>query len=313
MILPYQAVPELDPLSSPVGEIYRYIIETDKGHDLRELTDLQNFTIIPRIKQITGVAEVTNFGGMTTQFQIEVDPDKMEQYSVNLDEVIDAVKNNNLNAGGSVLSRGEIGYVVRGIGLVKDLNDLAQVVVKSYRDVPVLLGDIGEITYGVLERKGVLGYTDRQRNYSDGIQGIVLLLKGENPSKVLADVHDAMNQLNHHELPEGVRIHAFLDRTELVDNTLDTVSRTLLEGVALVIVVLILFLGSWRGAVLVAVTIPLSLLIAFILMHLTNVPANLLSLGAIDFGIIVDGAIVMLETVLEKGKIGQERNLIYSV
>lgn len=166
--------------------------------------------------------------------------------------------------------------------------------------MPIFLSDLGELKYGELERKGVLGFTDRERNYSESIQGIVLLLKGQNPSVVLEDIHDAIDELNHGGLPDGVHIHTFLDRTDLVGTTLNTVSRTLLEGIALVILVLIFFLGSWKGALLVAITIPLSLLIAFILMHLTDIPANLLSLGAIDFGIIVDGAIVMMETILRK-------------
>lgn len=300
VVLPYDAVPGLDPLTSPIGEVYRYIIETTSNQDLRELTDLQNFTIIPRIKQISGVADVTNFGGITTQFQVEVDPSKLDHYNITLNEVTQTIEENNINAGGSVLPRGELGYVIRGIGLVKNLEDLGKIVVKSENNTPILLSDIGELKYGMLERKGILGYTDRQRNYSESLEGIVLLLKGQNPSIVLQDIHKAVEELNNGGLPEGVRIHTFLDRTDLVDTTLTTVSHTLLEGIALVIIVLIVFLGSWRGALLVAITIPLSLLIAFILMHITDIPANLLSLGAIDFGIIVDGAIVMLETILKK-------------
>ncbi|ANF51447.1 hypothetical protein A0O34_13440 [Chryseobacterium glaciei] len=306
--LPYGAVPGLDPLTSPVGEVYRYIIESDH-HDLRQLTDLQNFTIIPRIKQVSGVADVTNFGGITTQFQIEVDPRKLEQYNLSLDKVIATIEENNVNAGGSVLPRGDLGYVIRGIGLVKNLEDLGKIVVKTEQGVPIFLNDIGKLKYGNLERKGALGYSDRKRNYSESIEGIVLLLKGQNPSVVLEGVHQAIKDLNNGELPEGVKIHAFLDRTDLVKTTLDTVSHTLLEGVALVIVILIIFLGSWRGALLVAITIPLSLLIAFILMHFTNIPANLLSLGAIDFGIIVDGAIVMMEAILKKKEKKPEEEL----
>lgn len=306
--LPYGAVPGLDPLTSPVGEVYRYIIESDH-HDLRELTDLQNFTIIPRIKQVAGIADVTNFGGITTQFQIEVDPRKLEQYNLSLNQIIATIGENNVNAGGSVLPRGDLGYVIRGIGLVKNLEDLGKIVVKTEQGVPIFLNDIGKLKYGNLERKGALGYTDRKRNYSESIEGIVLLLKGQNPSVVLEGVHKAVEELNHGGLPEGVKIHPFLDRTDLVNTTLDTVSHTLLEGVALVIVILIIFLGSWRGALLVAITIPLSLLIAFILMHFTNIPANLLSLGAIDFGIIVDGAIVMMEAILKKREENPEEEL----
>ena len=297
--LPYDAQPGLDPLTSPIGEVYRYIIESN-NHSLRELTDLQTFVIIPRIKQISGIADVTNFGGITTQFQIELDPHKLEQYGLSLSEVTETISKNNVSAGGSMLSRGNLAYVIRGIGLIKDLNDLGKIVVKTQNGVPVFLNDVGTLKYGNLERKGILGYTDQKRNYSESVEGIVLLLRGQNPSQVLEGVHEAIEELNNETLPPGVKIHPFLDRTDLVKTTLTTVSHTLTEGIVLVIIVLIVFLGSWRGALLVAITIPLSLLFAFILMHFTNIPANLLSLGAIDFGIIVDGAIVMLETILRK-------------
>lgn len=297
--LPYGAEPGLDPLTSPVGEVYRYIIESE-SKDLRELTDLQRFVIVPRINQVPGVAEVTNFGGITTQYQIEINPHKLVQYNLSLNDVVTTIEENNINAGGSTLPQGDIGYVIRGIGLVKDLEDFGKIVIKSEKGVPVLLTDIGELKYGNLERKGILGYTDKTRNHSDGIEGIVLLLKGEDPSTVLKEIHNAVDELNHELLPKDVKIHAFLDRTDLVETTLNTVSHTLIEGVCLVVIVLIVFLGSWRGALLIAITIPISLLIAFILMHFTAVPANLLSLGAIDFGIIVDGAIVMMETILKK-------------
>lgn len=297
--LPHGATPELDPLTSPTGEIYRYIIESN-NHSLRELTDLQNWVIIPRIKEVPGVVDVSNFGGLTTQYQVEIDPLKLEQYQVSLEEVIEAVENNNANVGGSILNRGDLGYVVRGIGQITDLKDLGKIVVSSQNGVPILLNDLGSLKLGNLERKGVLSYTDRSRNYEESIEGIVLLLKHENPSVVLAGIKAAVEELNTEILPDGAQIVPFLDRTELVDTTLNTVSHTLLEGMILVVVVLIVFLGNWRGALLVALTIPISLLIAFILMHFTNIPANLLSLGAIDFGIIVDGAIVMLESILKK-------------
>ncbi|TZF99921.1 efflux RND transporter permease subunit (plasmid) [Chryseobacterium panacisoli] len=306
--LPYNAQPGLDPLTSPIGEVYRYIIESN-NHSLRELTDLQKFVIIPRIKQVSGIADVTNFGGITTQFQIELDPHKLEQYGLSLSEVTETISKNNVSAGGSMLPRGNLAYVIRGIGLVKDLNDLGKIVVKTQNGVPVFLNDIGILKYGNLERKGILSYTDRKRNYSESVEGIVLLLRGQNPSQVLEGVHEAVEELNNETLPPGVKIHPFLDRTDLVKTTLTTVSNTLTEGIVLVIIVLIVFLGSWRGALLVAITIPLSLLFAFILMHFTDIPANLLSLGAIDFGIIVDGAIVMLETVLKKREENPEETL----
>ncbi|GAB6394305.1 MAG: cation efflux system protein [Bacteroidales bacterium] len=297
--LPYNATPGLNPLTSPTGEIFRYVVESDRL-DLREITDLHKWTIIPRLKQIAGIADVSNYGGITTQYQIEVDPRKMEEFDIALIDIAEQIEKNNVNAGGSMISRGDLSYVIRGIGLVKDLNDLGDIVIKTRNGVPVYLKDIGNLRYGNLERKGVLGFIDDKRNYSDGVEGIVQMLRGENPSRVLAEVHKVVDELNNEILPEGTRIHPFMDRTELVNTTLRTVSHTLLEGMALVILVLILFLGSWRGALLVALTIPFSLLIAFILMHITDIPANLLSLGAIDFGIIVDGAIMMMETILKK-------------
>lgn len=297
--LPYDAVPGLNPLTSPTGEIFRYVIESD-SLDLREMTDLHKWVIIPRLKQVTGVADVSNYGGITTQYQIEIDPHKMEEYNISLADVTEKVEMNNVNAGGSMLSRGDLSYVIRGIGLVKDLQDLGNIVLKTENGVPVYLNDIGKLKYGNLERKGVLGFNDGVHNYSDGVEGIVQMLRGENPSQVLEEVHQAVDELNNEILPKGTRIHPFMDRTDLVNTTLHTVSHTLFEGMVLVILVLILFLGSWRGALLVALTIPLALLIAFILMHVTDIPANLLSLGAIDFGIIVDGAIVMMETILKK-------------
>jgi cobalt-zinc-cadmium resistance protein CzcA len=297
--LPYNAAPGLNPLTSPTGEIYRYVVESDRL-DLREITDLHKWVIIPRLRQITGIADVSNYGGITTQYQIEVDPHKMEQYDVTLADITEKVEKNNVNAGGSMISRGDLSYVIRGIGLVKDLDDLGRIVVKTVNGAPVYLNDIGKLKYGNLERKGVLGFVDGHRDYSDGVEGIVQMLRGENPSRVLEDVHIAVDELNRDILPEGTRIYPFMDRTQLVNTTLNTVSHTLLAGMALVILVLILFLRSWRGALLVALTIPFALLIAFILMHITDIPANLLSLGAIDFGIIVDGAIVMMETVLKK-------------
>jgi heavy metal efflux system protein len=297
--LPYDAMPGLNPLTSPTGEIYRYIIESN-SHDLRELTELNKWVIIPRLKQVTGVADVSNFGGITTQFQIEIDPVKLEQYNLALSDVTDKIEKNNSNAGGSLLQRGDLSYVIRGIGLVKDLSDLGDVVVKTENGIPIFVKDLGKLKYGNLERKGVLGFTDHTRDYPESVEGIVQLLRQQNPSKVLEGIHAAVEELNSEILPEGVSIHPFMDRTDLVKTTLNTVSHTLLFGVLLVILVLILFLGSWRGALIVSITVPLALLIAFILMYLTDIPANLLSLGAIDFGIIVEGAIVMMETILKK-------------
>ena len=299
--LPYGAVPELNPLTAPTGEIFRYIVESPDGsHDLRSLTDIHKWTIIPYLRQISGVADVSNYGGITTQYQIELSPDKLMEYGISLADITEKVEQNNVNAGGSILSEGSLSYIIRGIGLIEDLEGLGNIVVKTHNGAPVFLRELGELKYGNLERKGVLGFSDDERDYEDGVEGIVQMLRGENPSEVLDRVHAAVDELNEEILPEGVEIHPFLDRTTLVNETLKTVMHTLLIGMLLVVVVLMIYLGNLRGSMLVAVTIPIALLIAFILMKITGIPANLLSLGAIDFGILVDGAIVMMETILKE-------------
>ncbi|MBQ7222733.1 MAG: efflux RND transporter permease subunit [Bacteroidales bacterium] len=298
--LPYGAVPELNPLTSPTGEIFRYVVESPDGsHDLRSLTDIHKWTIIPYLKQIEGVADVSNFGGITTQYLIELSPEKLMEYGVSLSDITEKVEQNNSNAGGSLLYEGDLSYVIRGIGLITDLEGLGDIVIKTVNGAPVYLKQLGELKYGTLERKGVLGFTDDEREYSEAVEGIVQMLRGENPSEVLDKVHHAIDLLNDEILPDGVKIHVFLDRTDLVNKTLETVLHTLLIGMLLVILVLMLFLGNLKGASLVAITIPIALLMAFIFMKLTGIPANLLSLGAIDFGILVDGAIVMMETILK--------------
>jgi cobalt-zinc-cadmium resistance protein CzcA len=296
--LPFDAKPGLDPLTSPTGEIYRYVVTGERS--LRELTELNRWVIIPRLRQIHGIADVSNFGGITTQFQIEINPNKLVEYRLSLGEITESIERNNSNAGGSTLIRGDLSYVVRGVGLVRDLQDLGNIVVKTVGGAPVYLKDLGELKYGNLERKGIMGYVDREIDYEDGVQGMVQLLRYENPSQVLGEINAAVDDLNSHILPKDIKIHTFYDRTELVDATLNTISHTLSFGILLVIGVLIIFLGSPKGALLVTITIPVSLLISFILMWLTDIPANLLSLGAIDFGIIVDGTIVMMETILKK-------------
>lgn len=297
--LPYDAVPELDPLTSPIGEIYRYIVVSDR-HTLREISDLQHWVIIPRLREISGVVDVENFGGITTQFHAEICPNKLLQFDLSLADVVEAIEENNANAGGSIINRGNLMYVIRGVGLVRSLEDIGNIAIMTEGGVPVFVRDVATMRYGEVQRVGVLGFTDRERDLSETIGGIVLLLRHENPSRVLEGVHQAVFELNNGLLPEGVEIITYLDRTELIDTTIRTVGRTMSRGVLLVIIALIVFLGSWRGALLVAMTIPLSLLISFIMMNFFGIPANLLSLGAIDFGIIVDGAIVMTESILKK-------------
>ncbi|MYM73100.1 CusA/CzcA family heavy metal efflux RND transporter [Duganella sp. FT134W] len=291
--LPYGAQPSLDALTSPIGEIYRYTLES-KSHDLRALSELQRWVVIPRLKQASGVVDVGNFGGLTTQFLLEFDPAKLSKYNLSLAQITQAIAANNANAGGSILTRGQQGLVVRGVGLIHNLDDLGNVVVTQKNGVPVLVKDLGNVTLGNQERHGVLG----KDKISDTVSGIVLLLKNENPSRVIAGVHEAVQDLNDHLLPKDVKVVPYMDRSTLVDATVHTVGKTLIEGVVLVTLVMVLFLGSPRAALIAASAIPVSLMVAFILMHHFKIPANLLSLGAIDFGIIVDGAIFVLEAIL---------------
>lgn len=291
--LPYGAQPGLDSLTSPIGEIYRYTLQS-KTRDLRELSELQFWKVIPRLKQVSGVVDVSNFGGLTTQFMLELDPNKLIKYNTSLNQISQAISNNNANAGGSIMKRGEQGLVIRGVGLIRSLDDLGNIVVSQKNGVPVLVKDLGRVVLGNQERHGMLGIDEQ----SDAIEGITLLLKNENPSRVMEGVHAAVQDLNEHILPKDVRIVPYIDRSKLVEATVHTVGKTLIEGMVLVSLVLFLFLGSPRAAAIVAITIPLSLLTAFILMHHFKIPANLLSLGAIDFGILVDGAIVLVESIL---------------
>jgi len=302
--LPYGAEPVLDPMSSPIGEMYQYTLES-KTRDLRELSELQFWKVIPRLKKVPGVIDVSNIGGLTTQFMLEFDPVKLTKYNISLYQITQAINANNANAGGSIMDRGQQGFVVRGVGLISGLDDLGNIVVTQKNGMPVLIKDLGDVKFGHRERRGVLGKEDNP----DTIQGVVLMLRGENPTRVLEGVHEAVRDLNENILPKDVKLVPFLDRTDLVGATVKTVGKSLLEGMILVTIVLLLFLGSPRAALIVALTIPLSLLAAFIFMHHFKIPANLLSLGAIDFGILVDGAIVVVENILRKREENEGKEL----
>ncbi len=293
--LPYGAQPGLDPLTSPIGEIYRYTLESPT-HTLAELSEIQVWTVIPCLKKVPGVVEVPNFGGVTSQFLLEVDPLKLSKYQLSLQQIEEAIVANNANAGGGILKHGDQGLVIRGVGLIHNLSEFEDIEISEHHSVPVYVKDLGQVRLGQKDRHG---FALKDGN-TEVIEGIVQMLKGENPSSVLNGLHAAITDLNEHLLPTGVSIKPYLDRSELVHATVHTVTHTLLYGMTLVSLVLLFFLGSFRAAVIVAITIPLSLLIAFIGMYHFNIPANLLSLGAIDFGILVDGSIVIMENILRR-------------
>jgi cobalt-zinc-cadmium resistance protein CzcA len=291
--LPDGVTPSLGPLSTPIGELYRYTI-SGGGLDPMKLRELQDWVVEPRFLQVPGVADVTPFGGLIKQYQIAIDPLALSKYGLSIAQVADSVRANNSNAGGAMLDNKQQSMVIRGVGLIQNSSDIENVVVTESKGVPVFVKDVGRVGVTAAPQTGIFGLG----NDTGGVEGIVLMRRGENPSEVLRSIKAAVDDLNENRLPAGVRISPIYDRTDLVNNTLHTVTHTLLEGLLIVIIVLFLFLGSARAALLTAITIPLSLLFAFICMHFSGIPANLLSLGALDFGIIVDATLVMVEHIL---------------
>lgn len=293
--LPPGVTPTLDPVSGPAGEVYRYtLVSTTKN--LMQLSEIQRWVVIPALQKVPGVINVDNFGGFTKEFQLELDPKQLLHYGVSVNQVTSAISSNTSNAGGGRITRGEQSYIVRGIGMVHTLKDLGDIVVTQNNGVPVLVRDLGKLRYGHQVREGILG----KDNNPDTIEGICDLLKYENPSRVLDGIHAKVAELNKQLASEDVRIVPYIDRDDLVNATKEKVFHTVMEGIGLVCIVLILFLGSPRSALVAAVAIPMSLVTVFILMQFTRMPANLFSLGAIDFGVIVDGAIVVTEAILRQ-------------
>ena len=290
--LPADAKPALGPMSSVIGEIYRYTLES-KTLPLVEIKALQDWMLEREFKKVPGVADVVSWGGGIKQYQIDVDPVRLRAYNLTLKQVFDAVTNNNSNAGSGFVERGEYRVPVRGIGLIQSPQDMENIVVAAQKGTPVRVRDIGTVGIGHAIRLGVLG-----RDHEDDlVQGIVLMRTGENPGTVIEAVKAKAREVQK-LLPAGVELRPYYSRDRLVSTTVTTVLRNLVEGAILVVVVLSLFLYNVRAAFIVALTIPLSLLFAFVFMDLRGIPANLLSLGAIDFGIIIDGAVVMTENIL---------------
>ncbi|MDB5306102.1 MAG: heavy metal efflux pump, CzcA family [Gemmataceae bacterium] len=295
--LPDGVQPQLGPLATAYGEVYRYQLASDGTHDLMELRELNDWVVTRRLLRVPGVAECANFGGYQKQLAVTFYPAQLDRYGITFADVEDAVKKNNTAAGGSVVRRGSMSLVVRGGGLVENARQLEGIFVKSVAGTPVYLRDIAAIGPDPKTPNGIFS-KDRA---GEGVEGIVLLRRGENPSQVLARVQEAVAELNESPaLPPGVRVVSFYDRQYLVDATLHTVAHSVLLGVTLVVLVLLLFLGRPSTALLVAATIPFALLAALLLMYLTDIPIGLLSIGAIDFGIIVDGAVIVAENIARR-------------
>src|SRR6202050_2387975 len=289
---PTGVTPTLAPLASPSGLVYRYVIQSP-DRTPQELKVYEDWVIERAYKQVPGVADDSGFGGTVMQYQVLLDPAKLYSYHVSVPTVLQQLSNNNANAGGGFYSQGGQFNCVRGLGLIRNTQDIGDIVVGSQNGVPTHVRDIGEVTIGHAPRLGEFGFN----HTDDAEKGVIMMRRGEQTQNVLKGVEAMTGQLNQHTLPPDIKIRPYYDRSDLVQLTIDTVEHNLVLGMALVLVVLIFFLVSVRAAVIVAMTIPLSLLFAFIFLHARGIPANLLSIGAIDFGIIIDGTVVMMENI----------------
>ena len=290
--LPEGIRPELAPLSSPIGEIFRVYLKSDQ-YDATELRGIEDWVVERNLKLVPGVADVVSRGGFIKQYQVAPDLMRMKSHGVTLHQIFAALERGNMNAGGGYIEQGEQQFIIRGVGLLRSINDIGNVVVAERAGVPVLIRDVGKVGTGYQQLQGMVGM-DNQDNI---VNGTILMRKGENPSVVLEGVKAKIEELNRSILPKGVQLVPYYDRAWLIDNTLKTVFKNLAEGALLVCLVLFLFLGRVQPAAIVAVVIPLSLLATFIGLTIKGIPANLLSLGAMDFGIIVDGAVIVVENI----------------
>ena len=298
--------PEMGPISTGLGEIYQYELKGNgNSHDATSLRTIQDWSVRRQLLGVPGVTEVNSFGGLEKQYQVRLEPAKLQSYGLSLRDVLEAVATNNANVGGAYIERGAEQYLLRGIGLVESADDIAKIVVKTGKEgIPVYVRDLGEVVTGATVRQGAVT--------ADGegeiVAGIAMMLKGENTRTVVERVKERVEQVKK-TLPKGVELIPFYDRTELIDRTIFTVAKNLIEGAVLVILVLVFLLGNWRGALLVSSIIPLSMLFAAILMRIFNVSGNLMSLGALDFGLIVDGAVVMVENAVRRRAEAQHEGL----
>lgn len=285
--------PEMGPITTGLGQVYQYIVEGE-GYDLMELRAIQDWIVKFQLRTIPGVTEILSFGGEVKQYQIQIDPHLLLKYDVTLDELLDVVENNNINAGGSFIERGSEEYLVRGLGWTKNIEDIENIKIAAHQGTPIYIRDVAKVTFGPEIRRGVVS----ENGKGEVVSGIVLKLIGKNTSEVIDRIKSKVREIQK-SLPEGVRIRPYYDQADLVARAVDTVKDALLEGGALVILVLVLFLGNLRSAFIVTLALPLSALIAFIFMNHIGMSANLMSLGglAIGIGMMVDGSVVMVENI----------------
>ncbi|MEO5977478.1 MAG: CusA/CzcA family heavy metal efflux RND transporter [Chryseolinea sp.] len=305
--LPEDVDPDVQPPYGPTGEIFRYVLRS-KSRDTRDLLTIQNWVIDRRIRAVPGVADVVAFGGQEKVYEISVDPLKLQRYDVTSIELFEAVSKSNLNVGGDVIEKNGQAYVVRGIGLLDTKADIENTIVDIFNGNPLLVRNVATVRESSMPRVGQVGLN----NEDDVVEGIVVMRKGENPSEVLGRVKLMIDELNTSVLPSDVKMETFYDRDNLMAYCTRTVLHNLAEGIVLVTVIVFLFMADWRTTVIVAIVIPLALLFAFFCLKMKGMSANLLSLGAIDFGIIIDGAVVMVEGIFvaldhTSHKMGMER------
>jgi cobalt-zinc-cadmium resistance protein CzcA len=308
--LPQGVTPSMAPLFSPSGLVYRYVIESP-DRSPTELHTYEAWIIERAYRSVPGVADDSGFGGPTMEYQVLLDPARLYNFHLPVVQVLNALQANNANTGGGFYTQGGQFYYVRGLGLLKSTDDIGEVVVGSNNGVPIRVKDIGQVVIGHPPRLGIFGFQDKTKNNEDAVEGVILMRRGEQTQNVLRGVEQKTDELNRSVLPPDVKIRPYYDRSDLVRVTTDTVEWNLIRGMVLVLVVLIFFLVSIRAAVITALTVPLALLFAFIFLHATGEAANLLSIGAIDFGIIIDGTIVMVENIYRElaERRGTEYNL----
>jgi len=305
--LPDGVEPEIQPPYGPTGEIFRYTLQS-KDRDTRDLLTIQNWVIDRQLRAVPGVADINAFGGREKTYEIQIDPTRLQKYDLSSPQVYDAVSKANLNVGGDVIEKNNQAYVVRGIGMLDDISDIENTIVADDNGNPVLIKNIAKVVESNKPRVGQVGLNDND----DAVEGIVVMRKNENPSEVLARLKEKIADLNDHVLPKDVKMVTFYDRDNLMDYCTHTVTHNLIEGILLVTVIVFLFMADWRTTLIVSIIIPLALLFAFLCLKLKGMSANLLSLGAVDFGIIIDGAVVMVEGLFValdhlQHKIGEEK------
>jgi cobalt-zinc-cadmium resistance protein CzcA len=290
--LPDGVKPEVEPPYGPTGEIYRYTLKS-KTESIHDLTAIQDWILDRQFKSIQGVADVNSFGGEEKTYEVSVNPSLLQKYGLTSLDVYNAINRSNINVGGDVIEKNDQAFVVRGIGLINNISEIQNIIIKNVNNVPILARNVADIKESGLPRLGQVS-RDRQK---DVIEGIIVMRKGENPAVVLDKIREKVADLNENILPKDVKIDTFYDRTNLMDFCTETVIHNLLEGIVLVTVIVFLFMADWRTTLTVAIIIPLALLFAFICMRIKGMTANLLSMGAVDFGIIIDGAVVMVEGI----------------